>query len=159
MTIQIELWALITFLTGLLLAFFGGVAGIGKFILSQMDKRLDERFKAQEEARKTERETWTGQFSTLQEQLQSQETARTEGQQRWTERFEHIDQQLADYRERIGRLETQVNAAPTHDDLGELHEKINDVAESVGTLAGEFKGANHTLQLIHQFLLQGGKQS
>ena len=47
MTVQLELWQLIT----LLLAFFGSVAGTAKIILAQMDKRLDDRFAAQEKAR------------------------------------------------------------------------------------------------------------
>lgn len=47
MTIQLELWHLIT----LLLAFFGCVGGFGKVLIAQFEKRLGERFKAQDEAR------------------------------------------------------------------------------------------------------------
>lgn len=46
MTVELEFWHLIS----LLIAFFGCVAGFGKLLLSQIDKRLDARFKAQDDA-------------------------------------------------------------------------------------------------------------
>ncbi|UDM18435.1 hypothetical protein [Vogesella sp. XCS3] len=48
MTVQVEFWQLLT----LLLAFFGFVAGGAKVLFSQIDRRLDERFQALEDARK-----------------------------------------------------------------------------------------------------------
>lgn len=48
MTVQVEFWQLLT----LLLAFFGFVAGGAKVLFSQIDRRLDERFQALENARK-----------------------------------------------------------------------------------------------------------
>lgn len=47
MTIQLELWQLIT----LLLAFFSCVGIFGKVLLAQFERRLGERFQAQDEAR------------------------------------------------------------------------------------------------------------
>lgn len=47
MKVELELWQLIL----LLIAFFGCVAGFAKLLGSQIDRRLDEKFKAQEEAR------------------------------------------------------------------------------------------------------------
>ena len=47
MKIEMELWHLIT----LLLAFFGCVGAFGKILINQFEKRLSERFKAQEQAR------------------------------------------------------------------------------------------------------------
>ena len=47
MIVTLELWQLIT----LLLAFFGCVAGFGKVLLTQFEKRLKERFDAQNAAR------------------------------------------------------------------------------------------------------------
>lgn len=145
MTVQIELWALLTFLVGLLLAFFGGVAGIARFILTQMDKRLDERFAAQQTK-----------FTEIGGQLAAQDRARTVGQERWATQFSGIDGQLRDHRDRIARLETAVKAGPTHDDLSSLHERITGVGKSVSSLTGKFEGANNTLQLIHSFLLNNG---
>ncbi len=47
MTLEVEF----TWLAGLLVTFLGAMAGLGKLMLSQMQKHLDTRFKAQEEAR------------------------------------------------------------------------------------------------------------
>lgn len=47
MSMQLELWQLIS----LLLAFFSGVAGFGRIMLGQIERRLDERFEAQDSAR------------------------------------------------------------------------------------------------------------
>lgn len=51
--IQVEAWDLLKFLVSLLIAFMGCIFAFGKLLGSQIDKRLDEKFKAQEEARKT----------------------------------------------------------------------------------------------------------
>lgn len=63
MMVQMELWHLIT----LLLAFFGCVGAFGKILLAQFDKRLTERFAAQESARVAAQEHWDQRFSTLDE--------------------------------------------------------------------------------------------
>jgi chromosome segregation ATPase len=157
MTVQIELWALLTFFAGLLLSFLAGVFGIARFILGQMDKRLDERFQTQQDARKEELQRRSEQFNTIEGQLRAQEQAREAGKKHWDAQFAEIDRQLSDHRERIGRLEAVAESSPTHDDLGDLHERINAMAQDVSNLTGEFKGANRTLELIHAFLMNGGK--
>jgi hypothetical protein len=47
MIVSFELWQLIS----LLIAFFGCIAGFGKVLIDQIEKRLSERFSAQDEAR------------------------------------------------------------------------------------------------------------
>lgn len=61
MMIQMELWHLIT----LLLAFFSCVGVFGKVLLRQFEKRQNERFEAQETARKEAQNHWDHRFSTL----------------------------------------------------------------------------------------------
>ena len=61
MMISLELWHLIT----LLLAFFGAVAGFGKILLAEFEKRQGERFDAQESSRKEAQAHWDMRFSTL----------------------------------------------------------------------------------------------
>ena len=51
MHVQIELWALLTFLIGLLVTFLGCVFGFAKVLGGQIDRRLVETFQAQETAR------------------------------------------------------------------------------------------------------------
>lgn len=63
MTVQLELWHLIT----LLLAFFSCVGVFGKVLLSQFEKRLDERFSAQELVRKESQERWDEEFKKIEE--------------------------------------------------------------------------------------------
>lgn len=50
--IQVEAWDLIKFLVMLLTSFLGCIFAFGKLLGGQIDRRLDEKFKAQEEARK-----------------------------------------------------------------------------------------------------------
>ena len=47
MMLTLDLWQMIS----LLLAFFGTVAGFGKILLVEFEKRLDDRFEAQDDAR------------------------------------------------------------------------------------------------------------
>jgi hypothetical protein len=58
MTVQVEFWQLVT----LLVAFFSFVGAVGKLLLNQIDKRLDERFTAQEEVRKGAQKIWQKAF-------------------------------------------------------------------------------------------------
>lgn len=61
MTVQIELWHLI----GLLVSFFAGAGAFGKVLLEQFEKRLDERFAAQEASRRMAKEDWDRRFGDL----------------------------------------------------------------------------------------------
>lgn len=61
MTIQLEFWQLIT----LLLAFFGFAFTAGRLLLAQIDRRLEERFKAMEDARVSTGKHWDERFAAL----------------------------------------------------------------------------------------------
>ena len=65
MNINIEFWQLIVFLTGLLGSFLGSSFALGKMLLSQSEKRLDERFEAQKEGRIATQKHWDSQFEAL----------------------------------------------------------------------------------------------
>lgn len=58
MTVQVDFWQLVL----LLIAFFGFVGAVGKLLLDQIDKRLDERAAAQEEIRKAAQKVWQKAF-------------------------------------------------------------------------------------------------
>ncbi len=68
----------------------------------------------------------------------------------------NVDLRLDNHTERLARLEQDVRHAPTHDDLKRLHARIDEMTGSMRRLEGEFSGANHTLSLIHEHLLNGG---
>ena len=59
MTVQIEFWQLIT----LLLAFLGFLFAAGKMLLTQIDRRLDDRFAAIEKAREEGQGDWRRTFA------------------------------------------------------------------------------------------------
>lgn len=59
---------------------------------------------------------------------------------------------------RLTAVERDLKHGPTHDDLKRLHSRIDALAGGVRELAGEFKGANHTLHLIHAYMLKGGQE-
>ncbi len=61
MTLQVEIWQLIT----LMISFLGLVFGAGKILLSQTDKRLDQRFRDLEEIRKASSGAWDNKISAL----------------------------------------------------------------------------------------------
>lgn len=64
MSVQLELWQLIT----LLLAFFASVGAAGRILLAQIEKRLEAQFGAMERARREASDVWTAQFAALREE-------------------------------------------------------------------------------------------
>ena len=59
MTVQVEFWQLIT----LLLSFLGFLFAAGKLLLTQIDRRLNERFETIEKAREEGQATWRAAFT------------------------------------------------------------------------------------------------
>lgn len=59
MTVQVEFWQLIT----LLLAFLGFLFAAGKLLLTQIDRRLNERFETIEKAREEGQASWRATFT------------------------------------------------------------------------------------------------
>lgn len=78
---------------------------------------------------------------------------------KYDERFEKFEKEhgvkCADHHQRTARLEVMTEKAPDHDDLGEIHEKINDVYGSVERLCGQLGGVSENVRLIHEHLLEG----
>jgi uncharacterized membrane-anchored protein YhcB (DUF1043 family) len=64
-TISVELWQLLAFLAGLLLSFFGAVFAGGRLLLSQVERRLDEQFAAQDEQRRQNQKHMDTKFAAL----------------------------------------------------------------------------------------------
>lgn len=144
MTIQIDLWQFITWGVGLLIVFLGFVGGMLKWSFMQHEQGDRERYAAQAKAN--------------QERYETQERTRAEASKRWAVQFDEIDRRLDNHAERVTRIEATTANSPTHDDLAALHKRIDKVASAIDGLQGEFKGASHTLQLIHSYLLKGDKE-
>lgn len=54
---------------------------------------------------------------------------------------------------RLTKIETDAAHAPTHEDLAKIYLEINSTNKNVQEMSGEFRSAKHTLDLIHQHLL------
>jgi hypothetical protein len=69
-----------------------------------------------------------------------------------------IDGRLDKHDERLTRVEEMIKHGPTHTDLKRIHQRMDEAATAISSLAGEFKGVKGTLDLIHQYLLNEGKR-
>ncbi len=58
--------------------------------------------------------------------------------------------------ERIAALEMQLKVAPTHEDLGKLHEKVNRVAESSSRIEGLLEGVAGSVRAIQGEITKRG---
>lgn len=52
------------------------------------------------------------------------------------------------YGVRIARLEERMDATPSHEDLGKIYEKLNDVANSTARISGEIRHVSDVQKLI-----------
>ncbi len=64
-----------------------------------------------------------------------------------------MDAKLAAHADRLTAVERDIKHGPTHDDLKRIHSRLDKVCEDFSALSGELKGKGHTLDLIHEFLL------
>ena len=64
-----------------------------------------------------------------------------------------LDAKLAAHSDRLTAIERDITHGPTHDDLKRIHSRLDKVCEDFSALSGELKGKGHTLDLIHEFLL------
>jgi hypothetical protein len=64
--------------------------------------------------------------------------------------------EIMELENRLTQIETEARHAPTHDDLGKIYREINSTNKNVQEMSGEFRSAKHTLDLIHQHLLNRG---
>ncbi|MDD5176773.1 MAG: hypothetical protein PHQ05_10165 [Sterolibacterium sp.] len=78
-----------------------------------------------------------------------------------TDLGEQVDEDVSQLRVRIESNDTDIahlkegaEHAPTHNDLGKLHEKINGVRSDVSGLGGKLDGMNRLLGTIHEHLLR-----
>lgn len=71
---------------------------------------------------------------------------------------EALDAKLGAHSDRLTALETSIKHGPTHDDLKRIHTRLDKVCEDFSALSGELKGKGHTLDLIHEFLLNESRK-
>ncbi|CAA0111640.1 Uncharacterised protein [BD1-7 clade bacterium] len=66
--------------------------------------------------------------------------------------------QLSQHNNRLTQVERDLQHLPDHEDMSVIHTRINDSAQSLEAVRGELKQINNTMQLMHSYLLNGGKQ-
>lgn len=79
--------------------------------------------------------------------------------ERITKLEDHMDTRLDTHADRLTRLEVHAGAAPTHDDLNRLHQRLDVINGELKGLTGESAAARRTLDLIHDYLLNHGGKS
>ncbi|MDH5785341.1 MAG: DUF2730 family protein [Chromatiales bacterium] len=72
--------------------------------------------------------------------------------------IDRVDNRVIRLQERVTLLENDVRHLPNHDDLGDIHEKVNTIASGMGKIEGELTALNRTLGLINDHLLNGGRK-
>lgn len=55
-------------------------------------------------------------------------------------------------------LQSQVEHAPTHYDLGKVYEQLNGVANTLSELTGQLGAVNHQLSMVHEYLLNSKRE-
>lgn len=137
MTLQVEFWNLVM----LLVAFFGCVAGFGKILLGQIDRRLDERFAAQEKAREEGARVFR---NTLDRHMADEDVTAA----RITTVEMATNRELHGIGERLSRVEVALQHGFGRTDVESIYERINAVAEDLAGLKGEFKSVADSLRLL-----------
>lgn len=68
-----------------------------------------------------------------------------------------MDLRLDRHGDRLIRLEVHAGAAPTHDDLKRMHQRLDVINGELQKLSGSSTQVSRTLELIHEHLLSGGR--
>jgi len=138
MSIQVEFWHLV----GLALSLVGAWAGGAKLFFTQVDRRIDERFTAQERDRQTQYAALTALFQ-----------AHAEDEKK---RLDRLDGDIKSHAERMARLEQDVERMPSHDDIGRLYDKLNSVGAGLAALGGKIDGIEASIRQVVGRLIDKG---
>lgn len=65
-----------------------------------------------------------------------------------------IDGRLDDTEHRLTKVETAVEHGPSRQDLGKIHKRLDEVAQTVSRIEGENHAMARNIDLIHQHLLE-----
>lgn len=69
-----------------------------------------------------------------------------------------VNDRVSELDNRLIRVEKDVQHMPTHTDISKVHERINETNENVKDMQGNLRQISHTVGLIHEYLLNGGKR-
>lgn len=69
---------------------------------------------------------------------------------------EEFDRRADEHDRRLSRVEGSLERAPTHEDLGALHDKVNLTAQGVAKIGGQLDAMNDNLRLILNRIAEKG---
>jgi hypothetical protein len=69
-----------------------------------------------------------------------------------------LSKELNEIDVRLIRVEKDVQHMPTHEDMGAIHNRVNETAQRLTSMEGELKQINNTMQLMHKHLLNGANK-
>lgn len=74
--------------------------------------------------------------------------------------IEQIERAAAEHARRLDVLDNRMNHAPTHQDLGQVYDRLNGVAETMSQLNGQLSALGHQLSMVNEYLLNrdGGRR-
>lgn len=83
-----------------------------------------------------------------------------EGRERYNNLNTVTDDRLDNHESRISKIEGLLNQAPTHDDIGQVHERVNELATAVAGISAMtaaqteiLKAIQGRLEMINNYLL------
>lgn len=73
-------------------------------------------------------------------------------------RIQELSDKVDALGERVSRAEERISAAPTHDDLGKVYRRLEDISSVLHQLVGEQKATNTTLRIVTEHMVATGRQ-
>ena len=70
-------------------------------------------------------------------------------------RIDDVREEVDALTRRVALLESDLAHTPSHEDLGALYNRVNDVAEDMAGLQGKVDGIKGAVEMIHEHLLSG----
>ncbi|WP_428242973.1 hypothetical protein [Gynuella sp.] len=64
---------------------------------------------------------------------------------------------LDEHEKRLTRFESELRHVPNHDDLKDIHSRLDNVSESLSEIKGKTQASSNQLSLIYQHLLNTSK--
>lgn len=71
--------------------------------------------------------------------------------------IDRVDARVTTHETRILLIEQSAQHTPNHEDIGAIHNRVDQVGQGVKQIEGQMTQINHTLHLIQQHLLENGK--
>lgn len=70
--------------------------------------------------------------------------------------IDELKDDLSKVKSRVSLTERDIKNMPSHEDMGTLHTRVNEANDKLAEMGGQLTQINHTMHLMHEFLLNGG---